>query len=399
VFLLCLLALGIHEPLRPGFPVLGLGLAVLLFGANWWRDSRKPSIAEQVRPLTKPIADGVREANQKLDALSKKFGKLESLLSPPATDEEIKNAIGKSAKEVGQDVLRVLAEIENLLHQNQIDDAARRIHALSVLFPDVPELHHNLGYYYLLRRRPDLAISECKTALHLNDNAPDTLNNLGAAYLEVGDPVMAEVTFKRLLGSIPNDIRARFNLGVTLFFQSKFKASAQEFRVILGQEPGFQQAHCALGTALLHLRKHADAADALKRAIGLNESDSLAWLNLGVVYMAIDRYEDALGAFGRAMRIRPSWAEAVHNYGTALESIKKNDEAIEHYQKALDLDKTYFLPHYSLVRIYATLGRLQEARHHLLELRRMTDGFGRRETSSLVSDAEKRIAAAERHHS
>jgi tetratricopeptide (TPR) repeat protein len=68
----------------------------------------------------------------------------------------------------------------------------------------------------LRQRRIDDAISHCQEAVRIQPNDTDAQNNLGLAYLQLGDEADALIHFEQSLGSNPRNLNARCNLAWVL---------------------------------------------------------------------------------------------------------------------------------------------------------------------------------------
>ncbi len=76
--------------------------------------------------------------------------------------------------------------------------------------------HAHLADLLLRQRRINDAISHCQEAVRIQPNDTDAQNNLGLAYLQLGDEADALIHFEQSLASNPRNLNARCNLAWVL---------------------------------------------------------------------------------------------------------------------------------------------------------------------------------------
>ncbi len=75
----------------------------------------------------------------------------------------------------------------NYLNKGNVELALFELTKASRLIPRNPEVHFALGTVHLLREEPDLAVEEFNKTVDINRKHADAYNNLGYAYLKLGD--------------------------------------------------------------------------------------------------------------------------------------------------------------------------------------------------------------------
>jgi Tfp pilus assembly protein PilF len=83
--------------------------------------------------------------------------------------------------------------------------------------PSYPSAYNGLGYYYLLKRLPDLAIPQFDQALAIQPDFDQALNNLGKAWADKGDFQKAVSIFYRASSLNPDNLTSRLNILTFLF--------------------------------------------------------------------------------------------------------------------------------------------------------------------------------------
>jgi adenylate cyclase len=132
-------------------------------------------------------------------------------------------------------------------------------------------------------------------------------------------------------------------------------------------------AHRLLGLTYLHRKQHDQAIAEVEWAIVLNPNDAENYLFLGTILFFAGRPEEAIGMIEKAMRLNPHYPPVyLSNLGFAYLVAGRYEEALVPLKKALTLVPNYAPVHNGLAGCYAELGRLEEARAEVAEVRRIT---------------------------
>ncbi|MBV9265035.1 MAG: tetratricopeptide repeat protein [Acidobacteriaceae bacterium] len=89
---------------------------------------------------------------------------------------------------------------------------------------------------------------------------------LAQQYLNDNKPDLAVQEFRAIVALSPNDVEARGNLGVLLFFQGNYKDAAQELRAALHQQPALWKLEALLGMSERRIGQTAQAQTDLEKA-------------------------------------------------------------------------------------------------------------------------------------
>jgi tetratricopeptide (TPR) repeat protein len=109
----------------------------------------------------------------------------------------------------------------------------------------------------------------------------------------------------------------------------------------------------------------------MKRALELDPLSLVINTNLGVAYIDAGEIDEAVRQLRHTVEMDGSFYFARWNLGIALELKGENSEAIEEYKKAAELSGGDPTPLGYLGRLYGLMGRKDEARKILEDLRRM----------------------------
>ena len=98
-----------------------------------------------------------------------------------------------------------------------------------------------------------------------------------------GDFVEAEVIYRKVLETLPNNADAQFNLGDALFQQENYQAAMEAFQKVLELTPDTKlksKAVFNMGNSLLTQGRYYDAFQIYKVALKLNPENADALYNL-----------------------------------------------------------------------------------------------------------------------
>ena len=149
--------------------------------------------------------------------------------------------------------------------------------------------YFNLACEALGQKEYSQAIDYFKTALaYEKDSALWTdhskaYNNMGYAYLKLGDITNAVVNFEKAVTVKPKYPEAFFNMGRAFLANNQPDVAVEAFQSALSLEPNVAETHFKLANALAQLNRHAEAiahySQALQLAPGMDEAaNNLAWL-------------------------------------------------------------------------------------------------------------------------
>jgi Tfp pilus assembly protein PilF len=214
---------------------------------------------------------------------------------------------------------------------------------------------------------------------------------MGITWVQMGYWANSVTLFERALAVTSGNYAAHYNLGVSLFSQSKIDEATGHFREALRINPSFLDARTNLGVALVNQGRIAEAVQHLNEALQINSRSQTAHNNLGVALAQEGRIDDALQHFNEALQINPDFDDAHNNLGVVLASQEKFDEAIEHYSKALRINPGFARVHNNLGSALIRKGQLEEAIVHFREALRIRPGY-----ASAKINLEKALASRDR---
>lgn len=110
--------------------------------------------------------------------------------------------------------IEALREAIRLLREGQFAQADANLEEVRRVRPDIPEVHFNLGWAKLQRRKFPEAVAHLTEGLRLRPEETRAYALVGIAYREQGRFADAEKAYLDGLGRFPDDDRLHFNLGV-----------------------------------------------------------------------------------------------------------------------------------------------------------------------------------------
>ena len=113
------------------------------------------------------------------------------------------------------------------------------------------------------------------------------------------------------------------------------------------------------------------------------QEEAQEWFRKGNDLRDHDQLQDAIKAYRRAIDLHEEFPEAYNHLGYALRLTGKFKPAVRAYTRALKLRPDYPEAHEYLGKAYLSLGKLNDARKHLMALRKLK--------SSLADELEEAI--------
>jgi tetratricopeptide (TPR) repeat protein len=157
------------------------------------------------------------------------------------------------------------------------------------------------------------AVAEYQAAIKLAPAQPGLHEELGSEYRSLGKIQEAEDAYLRELEIDPNNVLAKYKLGVLTVEKGDPAKGKVLIEAALRQKPGLLHADYNLGRAEMLLGNDAAASRLLERATAAPGSDpeviQQAWYQLGIVYRHLHRMEDAQKAMATFQKLKDDEAE------------------------------------------------------------------------------------------
>jgi tetratricopeptide (TPR) repeat protein len=157
---------------------------------------------------------------------------------------------------------------------------------------------------------------------------------------KAGNLRQAELLYRKILKSYPNNVDALHLLGVLYHQKGDYDSAINNIRTAIKLDPGFAEAYNNLGNVMRDKGLVDEAEIHYQKALRINPNFAIAHNNLGNIYTEKKLSDKAMVSFKKALQIHPDFAEAYNNLGRVLAEKNRHDEAISYYQKALQLNST-----------------------------------------------------------
>jgi len=189
---------------------------------------------------------------------------------------------------------------------------------------DAPDPFHPslyLGEALLRHQRPAEAVAVLNEALRLRPGYPETHNDLGRAWLELGDAERAAHHYRRAAeiwtGESRRDFAARAwnNLGIARRAQQRHGEAIAAYRQALRLDPDLALARNNLGYTLLVENQVEQAVEELRAALARQPGFWQARANLGLAYAMRGQWDPALAELAEAERLSPDNPEVQARIG------------------------------------------------------------------------------------
>ncbi|HUO33840.1 MAG TPA: DUF3857 domain-containing protein [Candidatus Acidoferrum sp.] len=211
-------------------------------------------------------------------------------------------------------------ETQQLLVENSITGAP------AIPSTAKPDELFEAGIAALGSGNPNAAIPLLKRVVELDPNHKDAWNDLGLAYLRIGDFPNAADAFQKQIAANPYDEHAYDYLGVTLQQEQKFPDAVAAYRKQIDINPLDPVAHAALGSLYVTEHQYPLAVPELEKAVILSPDNAQLQVTLGQAYLNIGEKEKGLASFDRGV-------------GMAQTPVVWNNVAYALADKQMELDK------------------------------------------------------------
>jgi tetratricopeptide (TPR) repeat protein len=151
------------------------------------------------------------------------------------------------------------------------------------------------------------AIAEYQAAIQLAPNEPRLHEELGSEFRVAGKMPEAEEAFRKELEIDPDNVVAKYKLGVLLTEKGDATQGKQLLEVALKVRPGLRNSDYNLGRAEMLLGNDAAAAEHFQRATKADSDPDIleqAWYQLGIVYRRLHRMDEAQNAMATFQKLK-----------------------------------------------------------------------------------------------
>ncbi len=249
-------------------------------------------------------------------------------------------------------------------------DAPKNVGGIEGSSPDslqvskIAQAHFNIGNALLSMGGAGDAIPRYETALSLQPDYIDALNNLSVAYRQSGDDPKALDCLEKIIRISPDYVKAHINLGDIHLALEHFEAAIQCYEKAISLDPGQAVAQNNLGLAYTHMKRFEEAVARYKIAININPDFSLAFFNLGNAHGSLANPDEAVACYEAAIRINPNDADIHGNLGSLQRKIGHLSDSLENLENAIRVRPDSYLAFGNMGLTLHFLGRIEDSVEH-----------------------------------
>ncbi len=193
-----------------------------------------------------------------------------------------------------------------------------------------------------------LAEEDFFSALALEPQNAEILNNIGAFYIEKGLFINALVYLNDALKYNPTYVLAYVNRGIANYRSGRGNQAWADFNMALQLDPKNLLAHYNRGLMFYDWEMYLPAIDDLTFVVEMDPKSARALVERGRIFQAAKYYAQAMEDYRRATIINPNYYLAFYHYGEMLFKKGEYENALTQLQIAKELNNTY-APAYDLM--------------------------------------------------
>jgi tetratricopeptide (TPR) repeat protein len=165
---------------------------------------------------------------------------------------------------------------------------------------------------------------------------------------------------------LPENSRARHNLGAVLSDEGKHLEAIEQFDKALDLKPGYISAINHRGTSYKELGRYPEALADFEMVISLDPADPDAYVGRGAAAEGMGWNDQGIADYSTAIKLDPDHPAAYHNRANAYCRKGNYDQAINDYAKAIELTSAIDSPaaarsHLARAAIYTERGSYDQA--------------------------------------
>ena len=226
----------------------------------------------------------------------------------------------------------------------RVQDAEATFNKAAALRRDSWVSYNDLGLFYDRQNKYPESLDALKKAMELTPDNAQVYLNLGAVYIDTGDPKLtsnAEQALKKSIDLTPS-YPAYANLGQLYYLQKRYVESANMTEKALQLNDNNYLVWNNLVNAYEWLKEKDKAATARQRATELaeksarlNPQDALAQAKLASYYARQNLREKALARIQTALALSPDDPAILDDVATAFEYLGDRHQSIQYAQRAM----------------------------------------------------------------
>jgi serine/threonine-protein kinase len=266
-------------------------------------------------------------------------------LEIPRAQRESARVRADTKPEAYQHYLRGLGYLEEYEKPENIQSAIAEFGQALQVDPNYGRAYSGMGEAYWRGFRQSnrtndwitLAAADCKKALALSPDTPESHSCLGDVYNEQGLYQQAAGEFQKALALAGSQINALRGLADANQKLGNLPAAEAAYRQAINLRPQYWAGYNWLGAFYFNQARYADAVQMFERVVKLAPQNFQGYYNLGAALAIQGKYAESIQALQRSIELRPT-LEAYSNLGTALFDLRRFSEAAQMFEQGLKLD-------------------------------------------------------------
>ncbi len=199
----------------------------------------------------------------------------------------------------------IFARAEALRQVGRLSEAQQEYTKLIKANPKLAIAHQRLGLVGVAQNNLWLAINELQNAAQLDAKDPDTENDLGLVYEQIGDYKAAQNAFSIAHKIDPKHLSASINLANLVANEGDCQSGINIMRKATIDHPYSATAHNNLAALIARTGNQTEAAKVFVKTIALDPSLPSAHYGLGLALLKLKSYPAAIKEFQTAMTLNP----------------------------------------------------------------------------------------------
>ena len=175
-------------------------------------------------------------------------------------------------------------------------------------------------------------------AVEIQPKNTSSLNNLGTAYRELGNPKEAIRIYKKILEIDPKHANANYNLGLVYYSLSELKKAKSYLKKTTEIQNNYAIAFFSLANVHAELKELKEALSNYQKAIEINPKIVSFYNNLGLLYRELNDFENAIKCYQKVIEIEPNHISTHHNLAQIYKELGKFEKAIKSHEKVIELE-------------------------------------------------------------
>ena len=239
----------------------------------------------------------------------------------------------------------------------------------------------NRGAYHFSHRRYDAAIHEYRRAIETNPDDMRARFNLGVALETKAQQTngkerqrlrgRAERVYRAMLERAPEHLRGNINLAALEYESGQRDAALARLRRMLEAHPNRAMPRTALAAHLMRQEQFEEARKSLETARQLEPASARVNTLLGELHARRGALASSAAAYRRALKTDPADLAALLALAQVQTRRDQPDKALAALRRVLLIDPDHWTAHLRTARLLEDRGDLAAAAHHLQRAREL----------------------------